>query len=121
MLDSIDKDTAQIERNDVRLYFVKRIGDKYPGNIGQTMSGPLCQEVIRALMHRLIHLDGQRDHHLTKSAIADLRSALRKLEVRAALLRDDPLAAGAIADLIEFPELEPTCSACGHVLCARHP
>lgn len=118
VLDSLDTGAADISRNDVALYFVKRTGDGYPGNGETSYSGPICQEVIRALLDRVIYLNGQRNHFANGYVIGHLRSALRWLEARAAEERQD---AGAI-DLVfahEEPESIPACASCGHVFCKR--
>ena len=41
------------------LHFMKRIGDRYPGNEPPSCTGTNCQEVIRALIARVVYLDNQ--------------------------------------------------------------
>lgn len=120
ILDSIDANVADIPRNDVQLYFVKRIGDGYPGNGDTSYSGPICQEVIRALIDRVKHLDGQRPHRENERVVHHLRKALRHLEYRAARERDDEDAIDRLEET-DVLELEPTCRTCGHLFCRRHP
>lgn len=101
------------------LRFVKRIGDKYPGNQEPAYEGVTTQEVLRALIDRSQYVDAQRPNVANKLVLSNLRSALRWLEVRAAEERGDDIAAEKIIDMQE-PELEPVCAGCGHLLCGRH-
>lgn len=103
------------------LRFVKRLGDKYPGNAEPAYAGTTTQEVLRALIDRQKYVDGQQPNVANKLALSNLRNALRWLEVRAAEERGDDVAAEAIIDLQE-PELSETCTGCGHLMCSRsHP
>lgn len=121
-LDSLDGD-GHVQR----LRFVKRVGDKYPGNQPPAYPGPTSQEVLRALIDRTVYADGQIDHttlvgpegHVhNKRALDGLRQALRSFEQRAAEERGDRNAAARIMYMTR-PELEPTCVGCGHILCTR--
>lgn len=118
VLDNLDDDAAEVPRNQVRLYFVKRLGEKFPGNTGNTGSGPISQEVIRALIDRTEYVDGQRKHHRNGFVLHHLREALRELEMRAAEERDDAAALFKIG-MMEKPELAPACPRCGHIECQR--
>jgi hypothetical protein len=100
-----------------RLRFVKRVGEKYPGNTAPGGSGPTSQEVIRALIARTQYFDAQAPHGSNTLAIASLRDALVAFEVRAAWMRGDGFAANRIRAL-DAPELEPTCERCGHLFCS---
>lgn len=100
------------------LRFVKRIGEKFPGNQEPGYEGTTSQEVIRALIDRQRYVDGQRLCVTNLLVLSNLRMALRWLEVRAAEERGDDTAASRILDLLE-PETEPTCGHCGHTLCRR--
>jgi hypothetical protein len=100
------------------LRFVKRIGEKFPGNQEPGYEGTTSQEVIRALIDRAQYVDAQKPDVANKLALSNLRSALRWLEVRAAEQRDDDDAAFAILDM-EEPETATTCDHCGHVMCRR--
>lgn len=101
-----------------RLRFVKRIGEKFPGNRAPGYAGTTTQEVIRALIDRTKYVNGQRENHVNLKVIRDLRSALVELEMRAARERNDALSAWLIAAMDE-PETEPTCRGCGHLICKR--
>lgn len=92
------------------LVFMKREGDKYPGNVGHH-PGTNIQEVLRALIDRVKYLDKQIPHDENTKIIMNLRSALWSLECRAAERhgRKKP----RYIDI----ELEPTCTICGHVGC----
>lgn len=100
------------------LRFVKRIGEKFPGNQEPGYEGTTTQEVIRALIDRTKYVDAQKPDVANKLALSSLRSALRWLEVRAAEQRDDGNAASRILDMQEL-EIAPTCDHCEHVLCRR--
>lgn len=102
-----------------RLRFVKRIGDKYPGNEGPAYPGATSQEVLRALIERTQYVNGQREHPTNYRVIAHLRSALVELEIRAHRERGDITTALRVAELTE-PELVPTCQRCGHLFCGDH-
>lgn len=101
-----------------RLRFVKRIGDKFPGNAAPGHPGTITQEVLRALIERTKYVNGQREHVANFRVLRDLRSALVELELRAAEERGDVAAKHRILGLPE-PELAWTCSGCGHILCRR--
>lgn len=64
-----------------RLRFVKRIGDKFPGNRMPGYSGTTTQEVIRALIDRTKYVNGQRENQVNLKVIRDLRSAFVELEM----------------------------------------
>lgn len=117
LLDILDSPTPLKRLGGVRLHFVKRVGEKYPGNTGPTRSGPTSQEVIRALIARTSYVDAQDPHALNTIALVSLRKALIAFEVRAALVRGDRAAADRIRQL-EAPEREPTCERCGHLFCS---
>jgi hypothetical protein len=100
-----------------RLVFVKRIGDRYPGNTAPGHSGTTTQEVIRALIDRTIYVDRQVSSWRNGQAIDCLREAFRQLELRAAESRGEP--ADAVRRILsaDEPESEPTCDWCGHIEC----
>lgn len=102
----------------IMLVFVKRIGEKFPGNDGPGYPGTITQEVLRALIDRTKYVNGQREHPANYHVLRDLRSALAELEMRAADERGDTAAKYQIAAMAE-PELAATCAGCGHVLCLR--
>lgn len=101
-----------------RLRFVKREGPNYPGNVG-AYPGVTTQEVIRALIDRMLYVNGQQECIDNRSAISHLRDALVVLEIRAART------AGYALDLSEYHALGhrieafPTCERCGHLACRR--
>lgn len=101
-----------------RIQFVKRIGDKFPGNEPPACAGTITQEVIRVLIDRTQYVNGQQSDIANEQAIAAFRQALRVLEMRAARERGDFHALLRIVDM-QTPETEPTCEHCGHVLCRR--
>jgi hypothetical protein len=95
------------------LTFVKRQGPRYPGN-SSYYPGTNCQEVIRALIDRVKHLDSQVPDPHNQPILQHLREALWLFESRAAQRYGRVL-----PPLHEFDsiELEPTCSACAHIRC----
>jgi hypothetical protein len=108
-LSSLDGDAPQ------RLVFVKREGDRYPGNIG-SHPGTTTQAVLRACIDRLRYVNSQVPCAETESAGNDLISAVLKLEIRAARVHGRALNLASIADL----EAALCCSVCGHVQCEKH-
>jgi len=117
-LSHLDDDVADIKLDVTVLRFVKRIGEKFPGNTGPSTSGTITQEVIRALIDRTEYVNGQREHARNGLVLHHLREALRELEMRAAEERADIAALFRIA-MAGKPELMPACPRCGHVQCNR--
>ena len=99
-----------------RLVFVKREGERYPGNVGHH-PGTTMQEVIRALIDRLKYVDGQAWHSTNEATTHHLRQALLSLEFRAADQH------GRLQDFLDrfseddCPELLSTCRKCLHIGC----
>lgn len=107
------------------LYFVKREGAGYPGNVGHH-SGTTVQEVLRACISRLDYVNNQISDYETQTATEMLKRAIFKLEARAARKHGRSLATlglihvpgtneemyftGNIAELL-------TCPVCGHIGC----
>jgi hypothetical protein len=96
-----------------RLFFVKREGKGYPGNVGHH-PGTNIQEVIRALVDRVKYLDQQVPHENNIVILAHLRLIIFYLEERAAQRHGRELLIN-----IDTPDIEelPTCSACHHIGC----
>jgi hypothetical protein len=69
------------------LRFVKRVGERYPGNEMPEYPGTNCQEVIRALICRCAYLNGQIPCQETEAAQALLRAVLMLFETRAARIK----------------------------------
>lgn len=65
------------------LTFVKREGQRYPGNVGHH-AGTTAQEVLRALVDRVQYVDSQIPDSNNVVVLASLRKALWHLEARAA-------------------------------------
>ena len=101
------------------LQFVKRIGEKFPGNAPPGHEGTTTQEVLRALIDRIKYVDRQIPHPSNEQAYRHLVEALRWLEMRAAERRSDEAAWQRIFVMVK-PELEPTCITCGHIECLAH-
>ncbi len=68
----------------VELRFVKRMGPGYPGN-ESAYSGTTIQEVCRALIDRVIYLDGQDPDPVNVEVVEHLREVIIFLEERAAV------------------------------------
>lgn len=94
----------------IQLVFVKREGEKFPGNVGHHY-GTNLQEVLRACIARIAYLDGQIPDDRNKIAAGHLGRVIFLLEDRAAQRhgRKPPSPFEAI-----FGE---ACADCGHVGC----
>ena len=97
------------------LTFVKRIGEKYPGNKGAAHPGTTIQEVCRALISRVEYVDGQIPNWRNKFVVLHLRAVIHLLELRAAERHGRELKAHTAGI-----ERLPTCPTCGHIECAEH-
>jgi hypothetical protein len=96
----------------VRLTFMKRMGDKYPGNTS-AYGGTNFQEVFRACIDRLLHVDEQRSHPFNKAMIYMLRTCIALLEIRAAE-NHGRMFTQSHSIYIEHEEF---CLKCGHIGC----
>jgi hypothetical protein len=106
-LQVLDSDSSTANGN---LVFVKRKGEKYPGNTSH-FAGTNCQEVLRAVLARLTYLDGQIQDDRNKIASGHIVRAIFLLEQRTAERhgRKPPTPFESV-----FSE---TCIECGHVGC----
>lgn len=109
LLDSLDGDEKQ------RLVFVKREGEKYPGNVG-SHPGTNLQEVLRACVNRCVYLNDQVPCAETQAVRGLLTTALYLLEVRAARRHGRHLEA-SLCDVVRGVR---KCERCGHVDCQGH-
>lgn len=99
------------------VYFVKRDGEGYPGNVGHH-AGTNMQDVMRMLIDRLHYLDKQEHDHRNGQIIRVLRDSIWDLESRAAERHGRQLSMRDIDEAYE-PNIEdhPVCSKCGHIGC----
>lgn len=99
------------------IYFVKREGENYPGNTNHH-DGPITQEYLRAIIHRMKYMRDQGACYETDIIIDNLRSAILAFEVRAARCRGTSIVLAKLSDIDD----EPTCPICGHIQCdiTRH-
>jgi hypothetical protein len=111
-LDMLDIEGDQRHGTEM-LTFVKRQGPKYPGNLG-SYPGTNCQEVLRALIDRVKHLDKQVADEHNAPILQNLREALWLFESRAAKRYGRPFPPLAEFDSIED---EKPCSQCAHIRC----
>jgi hypothetical protein len=95
-----------------RLIFVKREGEKYPGNVGHH-AGTQIQEVLRAIISRIKYVDEQIPDPSNRNTIDYLRRAFISLEQRAARRHGRAFPMSLWFDI----EDQPTCRECGHVGC----
>ena len=96
------------------LVFVKRKGEKYPGNYF-AYSGTTTQEVLRALIDRAMYVNQQQPCPETTATIGLFRTAIYLLESRAKRVH------GEILDVpLDNIEMEITCLTCGHIRCTKH-
>ncbi len=108
-LDSLDGDFPQM------LTFVKREGEKYPGNVG-SHPGTTTQEVLRALIDRGRYVNQQIPCDETTEAIELMVAALVLLEQRAARMHGRVL----VASTLDLVLGAGKCARCGHVGCKGH-
>jgi hypothetical protein len=95
-----------------RLFFVKREGEGYPGNVGHH-PGTTSQEVLRALIERGEYVNNQVPCAETHAATELMKAALVLLELRAARRHERHLDAPDM----EFVVSAETCEKCNHVGC----
>src|SRR5512140_613663 len=95
------------------LTFVKRQGPLYPGNKSY-YPGTNCQEVLRALIDRVKHLNSQVADEHNAPILRSLREALWLFEARAAQRYGRTL-----PPLEEFESIESElpCPQCAHIRC----
>ncbi len=98
------------------LTFVKREGEKYPGNVGHH-PGTTTQEVLRALIDRSKYVDNQLPCEENERVLNHLRRSLFELESRAHSIRGDII---LNYDIISNIENISTCGTCGHILCTEN-
>lgn len=108
-LDILDPITGQFPQ---RLIFVKREGERYPGNIGHH-PGTNIQEVMRVIIDRFKYLHNQIPCQEDIDCINHARAIILLLENRAADRHG--------RHRVDFNTIEiekyPTCPSCGHVGC----
>lgn len=119
ILDELDKDDGGL----IYLIFVKRLGEKYPGNTGRARGGTYCQDVLRALIDRCKYLNNQIPCPQTIRIIELLRTALYLFEYRAAELK------GELPSFFRMEEIRSdlvgiegvvACKKCGHLYPHEH-
>ncbi len=103
-LQVLDSEVPTLER----LVFVKREGDKFPGNVGHH-SGTNCQEVLRAIHDRLNYVNNQIPDPRNVEAVGLLERVIYLLEERAAERH------GRIPPTVWESVHGATCDHCGHV------
>ena len=107
--------TLDVDGSPGYLQFVKRIGEKYPGNEAPAYGGTIIQEVCRALIDRLRYVDNQQPAYENAVAISLLRSTIWMLEKRAARVGGYEIKATSDAT-IEHIE---TCEEHLHIQCGK--
>lgn len=110
-----DLDKEFYKDNNRYLQFVKREGEKYPGNIGH-YPGTTTQEVLRACVDRLDYVYNQKPAYETRTAQLLLKEAIYFLEKRAARLHNREVTFSQL----EAVEGKNKCLKCGHVGCITH-
>ena len=108
-LDQLDNGESGIQP----LWFVKREGPGYPGNVG-VQPGTTTQEVLRALIERNEYVNKQVPCAETEAAAELLKAALLLYELRAARrhARISP-EFETLAEAVTAPQ----CDKCGHTGC----
>jgi hypothetical protein len=107
LLRNLDGDGEQ------ELVFVKREGEKYPGNVG-AHEGVTMQECLRALIDRAKYVNKQEWSLGTVWAIGAMRAAMGHLEERAAQRAGRKTIPGYVIEKIED---HAVCFLCGHIRC----
>lgn len=97
----------------VILVFMKRIGEKYPGNEPPAYGGTNLQEVWRACIDRLEYLNNQVPCAETQACIELLKTCIFLLESRASRRHGLSL---HVSVFDEIHTLQP-CPFCGHIHC----
>lgn len=94
------------------LTFVKRQGDKYPGNTS-SYEGTNIQEVLRALIDRVQYINKQIPDKRNDYVLESLRNAFYWLENRAAFRHNRALVG------VDFNKIESyeVCDNCKHIGC----
>jgi hypothetical protein len=98
------------------LFFMKRIGARYPGNQGGPHAGTNLQEVFRVCIDRMKYLNNQIPCAETEAAIHLVETALLLMEIRAKRVKSRALFLSTIAQAVSTKTC-PTCATCGHILC----
>ncbi len=111
-LDMLDIEGDERQGSEM-LTFVKRFGPRYPGNLS-CYPGTNCQEVLRALIDRVKHLNSQVPDPHNEPILRNLRETLWLFESRAAKRYGRELPP---LDSFECIEDEPTCEECAHIRC----
>lgn len=96
--------------------FVKRIGERYPGNQPPAHPGTIMQEELRAIIDRAEYVNPQTPCAETEAAIGLLKGALLLFEIRAKRVKREWLEAATLDEII----LGECCVICGHVKCEGH-
>lgn len=120
-LATLDRDPSRDHEPELR--FVKRVGEKYPGNEAPGYEGTTTQEVIRALIDRTKYVNAQIYDWRNYTVIVKLREALGFLEHRAAECRGELQQYAEATTKISHElgiEALPTCAICGHIACGKH-
>ena len=90
--------------------YMKRIGDKFPGNKPPSYSGTNCQEEIRVLIDRVMYLNNQKPCLENKLIIENFRKNIELFENRALREKNLPRPIWPL----EIEKLIP-CKICGHI------
>ncbi len=110
ILDSLDGDQEN------HLIFVKREGEKYPGNVGNH-PGTTMQEVLRALIERARYVNTKIWSPYTQAAIVNMENALLLFERRAAE-RHGRIEEFLVIERQDVIDGTNKCTICGHVGCS---
>lgn len=98
------------------LRFVKRVGDRFPGNVSPAYAGTTMQEVLRALIDRAEYVNRQIPCAETEASIALMEAALLLMEIRAKRVKGKNLDVATVDSVVHAA----TCPHCQHVLCTEH-
>lgn len=114
-VDVYPHDGQSVTNSEFTFQFIKRIGERFPGNTGEPRDGTNCQELLRVLIDRCIYLNKQIPCDETERIIEHLRIALMLFERRAERIKGyEPM-------VFEYPveKIQP-CKLCGHIYQHQH-
>lgn len=94
------------------LIFVKRVGDKFPGNEGEPYPGLTLQKVMRILIDRIYYLDNQKPCLENKIINFLQKVCVWLLEFRAAKHNNI-----FYFKSLDFSVKSKLCKICGHTVC----
>ena len=97
-----------------KIVFVKREGERYPGNVG-AHAGTQMQELLRVVADRARYVNNQIPCFETDAAIQLVEIAILLMEARAKRVKGKSLTGLTVQQAIGWK----ICTTCGHVNCTE--